>query len=67
MADAYLVEVTMPGGDVRREIYRTLNGAEQATAMYARSPDGWKTTVFPLFRLPDAGDSLPQRGPVDGA
>lgn len=57
MVDAYLVEVTTPTGEKRREIYHTQNAADQTVAMYARSGENWQTKVFPLTKLPDANDS----------
>lgn len=57
MADAYLVEATTPSGEIRSEIYHTQAGAEQTVTMYAPSNEGWKTRVYPLVKLPEAGDS----------
>ena len=63
MADAYLVEVTTPSGETRRELYHTQGAADQTVAMYARAADKWQTRVYPLTRLPEAGDSLvPPKG-----
>lgn len=61
MADAYLVEVTTPSGEKRREIYHTQSAADQTVAMYARSDQNWQTRVFPLTKLPDANDSQKRR------
>lgn len=65
-ADAYLVEVTTPSGDYRRELYHSLSGAEQAVAMYERqesvaiSKQKWHAHIVPLSRLREAGDTQVQ-------
>lgn len=55
MADAYLLDVTTPNNERRRELYFTEKGAQAAADMYARSRDaGWKTCIHPLIKIADA-------------
>lgn len=59
---AYLLEVTAPNGQLRRELYHTFDGADQAAKMYARSSDGWKTDIKELIAADLAVDGGAEHG-----
>lgn len=49
--EAYLIEVTTPSGEKRRELYHTEGGVALTVGMYARSEEAWVTEVFPLVKM----------------
>lgn len=53
--EAYLLKVTTPKGELRRGLYHTFDGADQAAKMYARGKEAWSTEVVELYAVPQRG------------
>ena len=47
--EAYLLVVTKPDGEVRRELYHSYSTARGVVQMYANQEREWKTALYPLF------------------